>query len=198
MQFIRISCFIVLLAAFSAPAFAQAPADPAQGPLSGQLSDKKPLPPPVDAAAIKAASTAPAPESTVPKSEPFRRSFFFSPADLLAIDKALRGVISDSVVSDQNVGVIPQVRTISLQGIYYKSPTNWMIWLNNRKVAPGAPRQAEIQDLIVEPGVIHLKWFDIGANAVLSLDMRPHEVYDIVTGVALPDQTPVKLEGGKP
>lgn len=145
---------------------------------------------PADPAAKPA--NVPAPESTVEKNLPFTRSLFFTPQDLIEIDKALRGIKVTS--GDGNLvdgKLIPQVRRIKLTGMSYVSQTNWIIWLNGQKVTPFL-QPKELKDIRVEPGVVHLWWFDIGANKVLFLSLRPHEIYDIVTGVTLPDPYEVK------
>lgn len=217
-RFQLVALAIVLLVGGNA--FAQAPAAstaPAAAPVAATAPAASPAPAAVakPTAEMKAAgaagavagtlatpeapkpSTAPAPESKVDKNMPFTRSFFFSQSDMMDIDRALHHInVSDSALGPATGEKIPQVRTISLEGIYYKSPTNWMVWLNQHKITPWITLK-EIKEIVVEPTVVHLKWFDIGANAVLKLDMHPNEIYDIVTGVSLPDQTQVKQEGAK-
>lgn len=140
----------------------------------------------VSAAGTDAGSTPP-----VPLKEPFGRSLFFTQADLVDIKNAISGISTNGPLGAATEKPIPQVRTIVITGMNYFSDDNWIVWLNGQKVTPYI-RPREVQEIDVRPGVVHLKWFDIGANKTLRLSMRPNEVYDIVTGVTLPDQTPVK------
>lgn len=181
----------------AAPAAAQSPAN-----VVAAVDAAAPAAPPPAAGTpdATASGTAPAgtgpvvppPESTIEKNLPFTRSLFFTPQDLIEIDKALRGIKVTS--GDGNLvdgKLIPQVRRIKLTGMSYVSQNNWIIWLNGQKVTPFL-QPKELKDIRVEPGVVHLWWFDIGANKVLFLSLRPHEIYDIVTGVTLPDPYEVK------
>lgn len=80
---------------------------------------------------------------------------------------------------------IPMVRQITLQGVAYKNPKQWVVWINGQKVEPGFMLK-EIVDIQVERDAVHLKWFDIGLNGVLNITLHPHETYDIVSGILLP------------
>lgn len=118
----------------------------------------------------------------------FAASLFFTPLELIAIQKALAGnVVGTAVLNNQNPVVIPAKRSIVLAGVVYKAPEKWIIWLNGQKVTPQS-LLPEIMDIQVEQDRVHLKWFDIGINNVISLTLRPHQTYDIVTGVLLPGQ----------
>lgn len=169
------------------PASAQAPEN-AQAPADASA-------PAADAAAATAAASAdpntPPPEAPQPLKEPFARSLFFTQGDLVDIKNAINGITNNGdIMGEATEKPIPQVRTIVITGMNYFSPDNWIVWLNGQKVTPYI-RPREVQEIDVRPGVVHLKWFDIGANKTLRLSMRPNEVYDIVTGVTLPDQTAV-------
>lgn len=80
---------------------------------------------------------------------------------------------------------IPLNRQINLQGVFYRSPTDWIVWLNGRKVTP-KDRPRELVGIKVERDRVHIKWFDIGMGKVISLTLRPRQTYDIVSGVLLP------------
>jgi len=127
----------------------------------------------------------PAPEAPkVAIDEPFAQSLFLTPEDLVAIERALKGVVSAGSGSS-GTQEIPQVRKIVLSGVSYKSPNDWVVWINGQKIVPGLMLK-EIVDIKVERDLVHLKWFDIGLNGVLNITLRPHDTYDIVTGVLLP------------
>lgn len=113
---------------------------------------------------------------------PFDQSLFFSPQDLIAIAKAQKGIASAG--GGYTGAPIPQKRVISLSGIIYRSPTDWLIWLNGQKVAPGH-LLPEIVNIEVHEESVRLKWFDIGLNGIIDITLHPHEVYDIVTGILL-------------
>jgi hypothetical protein len=85
----------------------------------------------------------------------------------------------------ENVTNIPLNRTITLAGVLYNKPNDWIIWLNGQKLVPGV-LLPEIMDISVNRDVVHLQWFDIGMNKIISLSLRPHQTYDIVTGLLLP------------
>lgn len=133
-----------------------------------------------------ATTAAPGVPPVVTDQGPFKESLFFSPVELATIQKALAGsVTGTAALSNQAPAVIPQRRVIMLAGVVYKGPEKWIIWLNGQKVTP-QQLLPEIMDIRVEQDRVHLEWFDIGINNVISLTLRPHQVYDIVTGVLLP------------
>ncbi len=79
---------------------------------------------------------------------------------------------------------IPTKRIISVSGLLYRSPGDWIVWLNGHKLVPGA-RLPELVDIKVERDRVHLKWFDIGMAKILSITLRPRQTYDITSGVML-------------
>lgn len=115
----------------------------------------------------------------------FRGSFMFSQSEIDDIERAKAGIVlSNPMVQQETAVVIPPIRRIILSGIYYRTPADWTVWINGQKVTPGN-LLPEIVDIKVMNDRVRLKWFDIGLNGVLSLEMRPHQMYDIVTGVML-------------
>lgn len=128
----------------------------------------------------------PAPEAPkVALDEPFNQSLFLAPEDLVAIERALKGVISAGSAAGGGPQEIPQVRKITVSGVFYKNPNEWVVWINGQKIVPGLMLK-EIVDIRVERDLVHLKWFDVGLNGVINITLRPHDTYDIVTGVLLP------------
>lgn len=75
-------------------------------------------------------------------------------------------------------------RIISVSGLLYRSPGDWIVWLNGHKLVPGT-RLPELVDIKVERDRVHLKWFDIGMAKILSITLRPRQTYDITSGVML-------------
>jgi hypothetical protein len=142
-------------------------------------------PPAMDGTGAAAVPAVPAPNLNVP----FTESLFFSPLELTEIAMAIKGAQTVSEASSPtnqgSVPVIPAHRVISLAGVVYRSEADWIVWLNGQKVTPGR-LLPEIVDIQVANDSVRLKWFDIGLNGVISITLRPHQTYDIVTGILLP------------
>ncbi|MEZ0226415.1 MAG: hypothetical protein ACAH83_17800 [Alphaproteobacteria bacterium] len=142
-------------------------------------------------AAGSPAPAAPAPspaEVAVDIHLPFKQSFFFTSEDIISIKKAMeqQKVAPSSATGQASAApVIPPIRRIALSGVVYKAADDWLIWINGQKVTPTVSMK-EIVDIQVEREKVHLKWFDIGANYIIDITMRPNETYDITTGVLLP------------
>lgn len=118
--------------------------------------------------------------------QPFKGSLFFTPLEITSILSATSGKpVAPSVMNTQNVTNIPLKRTIRLSGVLYRKPDDWIVWLNGRKVVPWQ-WLPEIVDIRVEKDQVHLKWFDIGMAKIITLTLRPHQTYDVVTGLLLP------------
>ncbi len=143
-----------------------------------------------------AAAAAPAP-AAVPlvagltpeeMNKPFRGSFFLSPLEIAAIQQALEGrVTKNQTLAEETKPVIPAHRVIRISGVLYRTPSNWIVWMNNQKVTP-ENLLPEIVDISVkDSSKVSLKWYDIGLNQVISITLRPHQTYDITTGVLLPE-----------
>lgn len=132
--------------------------------------------------------TAPPPESKDDVQKPFTRSLFYTKQDLVQISKALNGqsVNIDAPVTGGGGEVIPQVRTITLTGVLYKNPGDWMIWLNGQKLNPHNLLREIYEIEVFKDSRVRLKWYDIGLDGVIDVTLRPHQKYDIVTGLLLP------------
>ncbi len=188
--------------AANAVALAQGQVPTAQGAiqtLSQMESGAAPATPPTDPAATAAAanpgavpgvtpSSAPAPESKDDVQKPFARSLFYTNSELVQIRKLLNGqaVNLDLPAGASSGAVIPQVRTITLTGVLYKSPTDWLIWLNGQKLNPNNLFQEIYEIQVFKDSRVRLKWYDIGLDGVIDVTLRPHQKYDIVTGLLLP------------
>lgn len=121
--------------------------------------------------------------------EPFTGSLFLSPDDISKIRQAMipkpPGQPKDTSTAEKQAPIIQQKRMITLAGVIYRDPKDWVVWLNGKKVIPDK-LLPEIKGIEVEKDRVHLKWFDNGLNKVISITMRPHQKYNIVTGVLLP------------
>lgn len=134
------------------------------------------------AAPDAAAPVAPAPDPNAP----FRDSFFFTPLDIASIQRALGGEsVSTALINKENQTVIPIKRVLSLAGVVFRKDDDWIVWLNGHKLTP-KNLLPEIVDIDVEKNLVHLRWYDIGLNDIIAITLRPHQTYDIVTGLLLP------------
>ncbi len=160
---------------------------------SASFAQDAAVPPPDPAAAVPAApavdpAVAAAAEAARLKiiSQPFRKSFLFSPIEIEMIARARdRKPASSALLNADKPQAIPEKRVISLAGVLFRKHGDWIVWLNGQKVIP-SQLLPEIVDISVSNDVVHLKWFDIGMNKIISISLRPHQTYDIVTGVLLP------------
>ncbi|MCE9508670.1 MAG: hypothetical protein K8R48_10235 [Alphaproteobacteria bacterium] len=117
---------------------------------------------------------------------PFHGSFFLTPAEIAAIKMALAGSGSAMGGDISAVIPVPPHRVISVSGLLYRSPKDWIVWMNGQKVTP-ENLLPEIVDIKIDSSShMKLKWYDIGLDKVIAITLRPHQTYDIVTGVLLP------------
>lgn len=147
---------------------------------------------PADAATAPATATAdpnaaPTPVLMSDPTSAFEQSLLFTPAEIVALRRASEGsVVGTAVINaNQQATVIPPRRLIALSGVYLRRPGDWIVWINGKKMTP-KDLLPEVMDISVQRDRVHLKWFDIGLNNVISITLRPHQTYDIVTGVLLP------------
>ena len=147
------------------------------------------------AAPARAQEAAPAPSpppTEVPrtgKTGYFRHSLLFSPVEVALIQRAMQGTVSGQQALSAAVPTqIPARRVISVAGVAYHGADDWVVWINGHKVSPGnfGDLTETLIDISVDKEKVRLKWFDIGLNDVIAITMRPHQTYDIVTGVLLP------------
>lgn len=123
---------------------------------------------------------------------PFSKSLLFTDLELDTIRKAEAGRAVQSTKNIESVELIPVDRKIWLQGIFYQSSNNWIIWLNGYKLTPYY-LLPEIRGIRVDRDRVDLEWYDIGKNGIINISMQPHQVYDIVTGILVWD-----TDGGAP
>jgi hypothetical protein len=120
---------------------------------------------------------------------PFVQSLFFSPQDIIAIKKASETPKGVAITPDGQVQtpVIPMNRFIAVSGLSYKSPDNWVVWINGRKIVKGGEGALkELVEIKPQKDYVDLLWFDIGLNGTIKIKMRPNQTYYIVPGLLLP------------
>ena len=129
----------------------------------------------------------PAPEAAaVQNTGPFRESFLFTPLEISAILSATSGkIVGTSMLKADEETFVPPRRLISLAGVVFRKPGDWIVWINGQKMYP-QQLLPEIVDIDVSRDIVHLKWFDLGMNKIINISLRPHQTYDIVTGLLLP------------
>jgi len=134
------------------------------------------------AVAVPPAGPAMTPEEM---NKPFTDSFFLTTLEITAINQALSGRLTKNQTLQTATAPIPPHRVIRISGVLYRSPMDWVVW-NNKKVTPDE-LLPQIIDISVKPSSkVSLKWYDAGLDQVLSITLRPHETYDITTGILLP------------
>ncbi len=116
----------------------------------------------------------------------FKGSFFMTPMELITIQRALSGKKSNDATLGVAKGEIPAHRIIRLSGVLYQTAEDWIVWMNGQKVTPEnlLPEIVDIE--VTDSSKVHLKWYDIGLNKVISITLRPHQTYDIPTNILLP------------
>lgn len=170
--FVRICCFACLCAFLMMP----------QQPAFAQNSAADLVNAVNDAGNAPEAATPAEPAAFDPKAAPYGKSLFFKDEEISAIQRALLGI---SPTGDTQSNKPKKPRILKLSGVLYKSPDDWVVWLNGHRVTP-KNILPEIINIEVEPTKIHLKWFDYGFNDVIFITLRPNQFYDIETGLLLP------------
>ncbi|MCK5555609.1 MAG: hypothetical protein KAI76_05180 [Alphaproteobacteria bacterium] len=116
----------------------------------------------------------------------FRGSFFMTPMEIVTIQRALSGKASSNATLKVAKGEIPAHRIIRVSGVVYRTADDWIVWMNGQKVTPEKLLPEIIDIKVKDSSKINLKWYDIGLNKVISITLRPHQTYDIPTGILLP------------
>ncbi|TVQ83124.1 MAG: hypothetical protein EA357_07220 [Micavibrio sp.] len=119
------------------------------------------------------------------KTTPYPRSLFFTQSEVSAINRALLGFGPSSTDAKDDGKRRTDPRYLNLSGVLYKSPDEWVIWLNGQRLTPDR-LLPEIIEINVSPSKIEMKWFDYGISDVIFITLRPHQFYDIETGILLP------------
>ncbi len=121
----------------------------------------------------------------------FIDSFMFSGAEAALIQKAMGGRVEKPQQTQETLKiekkvVIPKRRVIKISGVLFRSPKDWAVWINGRKITPDVSLPEIIEIKVKSSSYLHLKWYDVGLNKVISITMRPNQTYDITTGILLP------------
>ena len=111
----------------------------------------------------------------------FSSSLFLTPLEMLTLERALSG--KDATLGGGGA-VIPK-RYIDVDGLLYKSSSNWVVWINGKRLTPGY-LLPEIVGIHVMKDRIYLEWFDSVFNKIITINLRPHQIYDIQSGILLP------------
>lgn len=76
-------------------------------------------------------------------------------------------------------------REIRLSGLIYKSKSDWIIWLNGKRITPKS-LPTEVYDLKVYKNYIELEWFDGNTNQIFPIRLRPHQRFNLDARMFLP------------
>lgn len=79
----------------------------------------------------------------------------------------------------------PEEREIKLSGILFVSSSDWIVWLNGKRVTPKAIPK-EVLDMKVYERYVEIRWFDEYTNQVFPIRLRPHERFNIDSRVFIP------------
>lgn len=112
-------------------------------------------------------------------------SLFFNRWEHDLIVDARRGLVTRSpeMMDDGVQGTGP--RDVALSGIVYHGPKEWVVWINDMRVAPTAiPDQ--VLDLKVYKDYIELEWFDDTTNQIYPIRLRSHQRFNLDTRMFLP------------
>ncbi len=111
----------------------------------------------------------------------FSSSLFLTPLEVLTLERALSG--KDATLGGE--GEEAPKRIIDVDGLLYNSSNNWIVWINGKRLTPGY-LLPEIVGIHVKRDSVYLEWFDSVFNKIITINMRPHQVYDIQSGILLP------------
>ena len=76
-------------------------------------------------------------------------------------------------------------REVKLGGILYNGVEDWIIWINQTRITPGAI-PSEILDISVYDNYVELKWFDGETNKIYPIRLRPNQRFNIDARMFLP------------
>jgi len=124
-------------------------------------------------------------------------SLLFTPEEVTVIQRAMAGFNAalpgtedgedgEDGEDEDEEGVDPRAhRKIKLSGISYISPEVWTVWINEMRILPGY-LPPEIVSINVKKDRVLLEWYDRVTDTIITLTLRPHQVYDMDTGIILP------------
>lgn len=136
----------------------------------------------------EAGQAAPAPAPAPHVDLPFTQSLFLSPIEIASIQSAMIGKPTGAATTAASAAgqPIPPKRQIRVSGVFYRNADDWIVWMNGKKVTPKTLLPEIVEIHVDSESRVRMKWYDIGLNNILSITLRPHQTYDIVTGVLLP------------
>lgn len=92
--------------------------------------------------------------------------------------------VSDAEL-DAEGQVVKGPREIGLSGILFTNSDEWVIWLNNQRVAPDAIPEA-VMDMNVSARYVEIEWFDAYTNQIYPIRLRPHQRFNLDSRIFLP------------
>lgn len=126
-------------------------------------------------------------------------SLFFTPEQYAALQEAKQGFNFKPAADTSEAELYNEgnfIREISLQGILYKSPNDWIVWFNNARMTP-KNLPPEVSEFKVHKNYVELKWFDRRTDTVVPVRLRPNQRFNLDAKVFLPGKSdPADLGGG--
>ena len=73
-------------------------------------------------------------------------------------------------------------RVVSLSGLIYANPKDWIFWVNGTKNTPTV-KMEEIQNLYVTKHYVDFQWLDKQTNQLFPMRLRPNQSFHLDTKV---------------
>jgi len=93
--------------------------------------------------------------------------------------------VAAATTAEEPLSAFEGPRDLRLSGIVFRSPGDWVIWLNARRITPRAIPM-EIMDLKVYKDYIEVEWFDRGTNQIFPVRLRPQQRFNMDARIFLP------------
>lgn len=115
--------------------------------------------------------------------KPVMKSLFYNLTEYALIQEARRGFEARLPGSGQagNFGASREIRArrnLILGGIVYSAKDSWSIYLNELRITPNSLPD-EILDIQVHSDFVRLKWFDKGTNTIFPIKLRPNQSFNL-------------------
>lgn len=125
-------------------------------------------------------------------------SLFFNAEQYAALQEAKQGFNFKPAADTAEAQLYNEgnfIREISLQGILYKSPNDWIVWFNNARMTP-KNLPPEVSEFKVHKNYVELKWFDRRSDTVVPVRLRPNQRFNLDAKIFLPGK-PDPSEAGR-
>ena len=107
--------------------------------------------------------------------------FLFSQEEIDKLRRALGGEFArEPEPQEEGDSVLPSAspRVLSLAGLIYSGPEDWMFWLNGTKNTPDA-KMEELKHLYVTRHYVDFQWLDVQTNTLFPVRLRPNQSFHL-------------------